>query len=126
MKRLIAAVIIAVLLCVLCITDYFYIKNSYNTFTENINKCVERIEQNDISSAKQYAENLEKEWKNREHLLSIFVNHDIIDEIDTAIVQLVPYLDTGNYDLCITQCAVIELKLSQVREDSTINLHSIL
>ena len=126
MKRLIAAAIIAVLLFSVCLTDYFYVKNSYNTLTENIDKCIAEIEQNDISNARFHAEKLEEEWKNRECILSIFINHSIIDEIDTAIIQLTPYIDTGNYDLFITQCAVIDLKLTQMREDSTVNLHSIL
>lgn len=126
MKRIIAAAAIAVFLIAACLTDYFYIKNSYNSFTNDIAECVNALEQNNITEARARAEKLQGEWKKREKVLAIFVNHNIIDEIDTAIIQLIPYLDSKNYGLCVAQCAVIKLKLTQMREDSTANLHSIL
>lgn len=121
MSRIIAAVILISLLTGLCISDRIVINRSYNSLNEYITECENAV---DGEENKETAEKLKKEFEKREGLLSVYVNHDTLDEIAESVARLGALAGVSRAGY-LSECASIKLKLEYIKKDSGINLHSI-
>ncbi len=121
MSRIIAAVILILLLTGLCISDRIVINHSYNSLNEYIIECENAVDSKDN---KEIAGKLKKEFETKEGLLSVYVNHDTLDEISESVARLETLAGVSRADY-LSECASIKLKLEYIKKDSGINLHSI-
>lgn len=121
MSRIIAAVILISLLTGLCISDRIVINHSYNSLNGYIIECENAVDSKDN---KELAGKLKKEFERKEGLLSVYVNHDTLDEISESVARLETLAGESRADY-LSECASIKLKLEYIKKDSGINLHSI-
>ena len=121
MCRIIAAVVLFLLMVGLCISDRIVIDNAYEDLYEKTLRCEEAV---DTPESKDSSEQLEKEFEQTEGLLSVFVNHDILDEIAESVARLKILSGVSRADY-LSECASIKLKLEYIKKDSGVNLHSI-
>lgn len=121
MSRIIAAIVLVLLMIGLCISDRFVINNAYNKLYEKVVIC-ERTA--DTSNSVSTAEELSKEFNKTEGLLSVYVNHDVLDEIAESTARLKAVADISEVDY-LSECAFIKLKLQYIKKDLGVSLHSI-
>ncbi len=121
MSRVIAAISLTVIMLALCITDRIVVNSTYDEMRKSIIACEETVGQkaNKENTAKAKNTFLEKEG-----VLSLFVNHDILDEIGEAVARL-EYLSGMSDTDYLSECAAIKIKLEYIKKDSGVNLHSI-
>lgn len=118
MSRVIAAIIFIALLFGLCITDFIFIGKSHDKFAGLLLNC----EQHKSEAA---AEEMYKEWVNSEPVLSVFVNHAILEDVSENIAKLPALTAADDSAELLAECAAIRLKLKYIKEDSRVNLHSL-
>ncbi len=118
MSRIIAAILITGLLIGFCITDFLYVGQSYNSFSENVEIC-------EKEQSREAAQSLYNKWVAAEPALSIFVNHAILEEVSSSIAKLPALATTDDPSAMLAECASIKLKLKYIKEDSRVNLHSL-
>ncbi len=121
MSRLIAAIVLTLLMIGLCISDRIVINNAYDKLYESITECEKSAYSEE---SRDTAERLNKEFEQTEGLLSVFVNHDILDEIAESAARLKILSGVSHADY-LSECASIKLKLEYIKKDSGVNLHSI-
>ncbi len=121
MSRIIAAVVLILALAGLCIADRVVVNKTYDAMYEDITACEAAAGQENV---KDTTANIKENWEKREGVLSIFVNHDILDEIGTSIARLDALSHESDEDF-LSECAVIKLKLDYIKKDSGINMHSV-
>ena len=121
MSRIIAASILIFMLAGLCVADRIVIDNAYNEMYSEITACEAA---KGTENADKAVSTIRKNWENREGLLSVFVNHDILDEIGVSVARLEALKSEADEDY-LSECAVIKLKLDYIKKDSGINMHSI-
>ena len=122
MSRIIAAVVLVLLMLGFCISDRIVINNAYENLYQKAVKCEESAAVG--QEAQKAAEELNREFGETEGLLSVFVNHDILDEIAEASARLRALSGRNEADY-LSECAFIKLKLEYIKKDSGVNLHSI-
>lgn len=124
MKRIITAVILLIFVLTAYFSGLFFIKNTCNTANDILSDCVTAYKnQND---AIEQAEKLEKFWSKKEPLLSAFVNHSSIDEIELAISNLTVYSHSTEKELFYEYSKTVRTLLHQIMEDTKPSMHSIL
>ncbi len=121
MSRIIAAIVLTLLMIGLCISDRIVINNAYDKLYESITECEKSAY---LEESGDTAERLNKEFEQTEGLLSVFVNHDILDEIAESAARLKILSGVSQADY-LSECASIKLKLEYIKKDSGVNLHSI-
>lgn len=124
MKRLIAAGILLVLVITSYILSFFYIKNTCAEIKDMVIKCEQEYE-NDIEKCYETSKELQDIWSKKEMILSFFVNHDRVDEVELAISSLKVYSNKPNNDIFYEYSGQIKMLLHQLKEDSEISTHSI-
>lgn len=123
MKRIIAAAILLVFVGAAYFSAYFYISKTCEQARDLLDTCV--AEYSDKGNAKQAAENLENFWSEKESPLSIFANHQSIDDIELAIYTLLDYSDTEENEIFYEYSGTVKTLLHQLMEDTKPGIHSI-
>ena len=124
MKRIIAAFILLIFVSAAYFGGYFFVKNTCKTANEILEECSFAFKNE--ADAKLKAEKLEKYWSGKEQLLSVFVNHRSIDEIELAISNLSVYSESSEKELFYEYSKTVQTLLHQLMEDTVPSAHSIL
>lgn len=123
MKRLIPAGIIFALVVLTYFLSTEYITKSCENTNELLQKSVEAYKEN--QNAEKETEKIKKFWQKEEKILSFFVNHEHIDEIELAISTLTVYAKEKDNILFYEYADTIEILLHQIVEETKITTHSI-
>ncbi len=121
MKRLIVASILLILVFATYFLSLFYIMN---TCEESVKLLEGAIEEYSLNENKK-AQNLKKYWDKKEKLLSVFVNHEKIDDIEEEISLLNIYSKQKDNALFYASAEQINVLFHQIKEDNVISAHSI-
>lgn len=123
MKRLIPASIIFVLVIVTYLTSLYYITDSCDKAKSLLENSVQTYTRQ--KTAEKEAKKMEDYWNKKEKVLSVFVNHDRIDDIEKAISLLNVYAKSPDNELFYEYADTVEILLHQIMEDTKITMHSI-
>ena len=123
MKRLIPAGIIFALVVLTYFLSTEYITKSCENTNELLQKSVEAYKEN--HTAEKETEKIKKFWQKEEKILSFFVNHEHIDEIEQAISTLNVYAKEKDNVLFYEYADTIKVLLHQIVEETKITTHSI-
>lgn len=123
MKRLIIAGVLFVLVVAIYISSVIYITNSCDKANELLDKSISVYDKN--YTAKNEAKKLKEYWDKKEKLLSVFVNHNRIDDIEQAISLLNVYAKREKDPLFYEYADTVKILIHQILEDTKITMHSI-
>ncbi len=123
MKRLIIAGVIFILVVATYLTSLFYITDSCEKAKKLLDNSVSVYKQE--KTAVKEAKEFEDYWDKREKTLSVFVNHDRIDDIEKAISLLNIYAKEKDNILFYEYADTVEVLIHQIMEDTKITTHSI-
>ncbi len=123
MRRLIAAAVLVFIIAGICIANSLTVKYAYEDLSEDIFILQNSFEESPEKAAELSAE-FEEKWSKIEEPLSVFVNHDIIDNLGEAISRL-PILAQKGEAMFLAECKSIEMELLHMKKDTRISLHSI-
>ncbi len=123
MKRLIIAGVLLVVVIATYLTSLFYITDSCDTAKSMVENSITVYNKNE--TAENEAKDLENYWDKKEPLLSIFVNHDRIDDIETAISLMNVYAKIPKNELFYEYADNVKVLIHQILEDTKFTMHSI-
>lgn len=123
MKRLIPAGILLALVILTYILSTTYITKSCNSTLDLIETAINEYKENKV--AKERSKEIKKYWQKEEKILSFFVNHNHIDEVEQAISSMTVYSDQKDNILFYEYADRIKVLLHQIKEETKITTHSI-
>ena len=96
MKRLIASFIIIIILGGACYLGVCTTQKAYNEIYETIENSERHMQNAEEAQTKSAALKAEEIWIEKEKLLAVFINHELLDEVGLKLSQLEPLasLDT--------------------------------
>lgn len=124
MKRLISASVLLVIIVAICIVSAITVKSAYHDLSQKLEVCITEYNAENIAKAFESATDLEKDWKKREEILSIFVDHDIIDDLGVSISRL-PSLANKKSDTFLAECNAVKVALTHMIKDISVNTHTL-
>jgi len=123
MKRLIPASIIFVLVIITYFTSLYFITESCDKAKSLLETSVQTYSQQ--KTAEKEAKKFKNFWDKKEKVLSVFVNHDRIDDIERAISLLNVYAKSPDNELFYEYADTVRILIHQLMEDTKITVHSI-
>ncbi len=123
MKRIIIATLLLISVIVIYASTVAFITNSCEQTKSLVEKAVSSYQQD--KNARKETEKLKKYWDKEEKMLSAFVNHDHIDEIELSISSLNIYAQNGDDKMFYMYADSIKTLIHQVLEDTKITPSSI-
>ncbi len=88
MKKVVGALILAIISIAACFICLFYIESISEKALNSVSEIQTAIENKDYEYAKVNAEELENLWSTQNKKLSMFVHHEMLEEIDESIKSI--------------------------------------
>ncbi len=123
MKRIIPAILILTIILASYFGSYIYINNVCDTVHKGIEECIK--EYNEHGTAKADANWLKNYWDEKERVLSFFVNHAMIDEVEMSISNIKLHSGFKDNYMFYDSCDTAKTLLHQILEDTKISAHSV-
>lgn len=93
MKKVLWAGILAVFSVIFCIFLMFYIINISDKTVDSIKSIQQDFSTSNFKSAHKKAEKLNDYWEENQHILSIMVHHEMLEEIEQSITLIKTSID---------------------------------
>lgn len=93
MKKVLWAGILAVFSVISCIFFMFYIINVSDKTVDSIKSIQQDFSTSNFKSAHKKAEELNDYWEENQHILSIMVHHEMLEEIEQCIALIKTSID---------------------------------
>lgn len=122
MKRLIAAVIIAVFIFAISFTGNVVI----NSTTREVEKKIGQIQKLSFDDTEKRAEEFFYFWEEKRELMAIFVNHEKIDEIGNLAAKMVSAERSGSSTDLFESANEILFIIRGLSDDEKISLYTLL
>ena len=123
MKRLIAALILTIFVLFSYIFSLNYILDCCDTTNNMVKEAISSY--NSTNSTYEKTKEIKKYWQEKEKVLSFFLNHETIDEVELAIASINIYAKVNNSALFYENADKIKVYLHQIIDDTKITTHSI-
>ena len=123
MKRIFPAILILVIIIISYVASYIYINKVCEIVDGKIDDCIKAYEEN--KNIKLCADDLNVYWSKKEKILSIFVNHELIDKIELSISNLKLHSNFEGNEMFYDACDTTKILLHQIVEDTKITAHSV-
>ncbi len=124
MKRLIVAGLLLVFIGVAYLTSLKYITKSCEKTKQLLETSITAYSKEGTAESK--VKKIKEFWDKKEKVLSVFVNHNRIDDIEKSISSLSIYAKEKNNILFYEYADEIKILLHQMLEDTKVSMHSVM
>ena len=124
-KETIICTIIIILIIVLDILTQNYTKKSTIEITDCLSELKKEIEDNNLENAQKKIEKLGQKWNNKHDKLAYYIEHDELEKVDTAIVQVKSFVENDDIPSAIAELETGKFVLEHIERKYKFNLQNI-
>lgn len=95
-KRLVGVFLIISFISFLGFYSDYKIRNFEHSFVPLLNSACENAMENDIKKTTAYTKQAYTQWNKNKNVLAFFVKRDRLDELDSFMIELLPFLENGD------------------------------
>ncbi len=124
-KETIICIFIIILIIGLDIITQNYTKKSTIEITDCLSKLKDEIENENLENAKLKIEELDNKWDNRHDKLAYYIEHDELEKVDTAIVQVKSFVENDDIPSAMAELETGKFVLEHIERKYKFNLQNI-
>ena len=124
-KETIICIFIIILIIGLDIITQNYTKKSTIEITDCLSKLKDEIENENLENAKLKIEELDNKWDNRHEKLAYYIEHDELEKVDTAIVQVQSFVENDDIPSAMAELETGKFVLEHIERKYKFNLQNI-
>ena len=126
MRRLWAAAIILVILLALCTWGLSTTMSLSDELNHTLQEAYTAAEEGNLVRAQELSNEAQTHWKKFHRILSTYIQHTRLEEIDRSLATLSPLLQHGAVDAFSSECARTAAQIASLREAEMPILENIL
>lgn len=124
-KETIICIFIIILIIILDIFTQNYTKKSSNEIIECLSELKIEIENDNLKKAQEKIEELDKKWDNKHDKLAYYIEHDELEKVDTAIVQVKSFIENDDIPSAVAEIETGKFVLEHIERKYKFNLQNI-
>lgn len=124
-KETIICIFIIILIIGLDIITQNYTQKSTIEITDCLSKLKDEIENENLENAKLKIEELDNKWDNRHDKLAYYIEHDELEKVDTAIVQVKSFVENDDIPSAMAELETGKFVLEHIERKYKFNLQNI-
>ena len=93
--------------------------------TDCLSKLKDEIENENLENAKLKIEELDNKWDNRHDKLAYYIEHDELEKVDTAIVQVKSFVENDDIPSAMAELETGKFVLEHIERKYKFNLQNI-
>ncbi len=122
------AIIFTIAILILFIAGYWQIKYIEETSIyamSDVEYIMNLVQNNNFDGANTHIIELEKTWGNMRNIWSIFIMHDEIDDIETALVNFKTYIKLKNKEESLVYSELLKQNLGHISKRQKITIENV-
>ncbi|MDF2866333.1 MAG: hypothetical protein K0R72_1151 [Clostridia bacterium] len=122
------AIILTIAILILFITGYWqirYIEETSIYAMSDVEYTMNLVQNNNFDGANTHIIELEKTWGNMRNIWSIFIMHDEIDDIETALVNFKTYIKLKNKEESLVYSELLKQNLGHISKKQKITIENV-
>ena len=123
-ETVICIVIIISIVCLDLFTQNFT-KQSVELIVKKLSSIKEEIVLGDREITKEKIDELDKNWKDKHDKLAYYIEHDELEKVDTAIVNMKSYFETEDFSSATAELEESKFILEHIQQKNSFNLQNI-
>ena len=124
-KELVICIILVTLIIIGDIITQNYTKKSTIEITDCLSELKDEIENENLENAKLKIEELDNKWDNRHDKLAYYIEHDELEKVDTAIVQVKSFVENDDIPSAMAELETGKFVLEHIERKYKFNLQNI-
>ena len=124
-KETIICIFIIILIIGLDIITQNYTQKSTIEITDCLSKLKDEIENENLENAKLKIEEFDNKWDNRHDKLAYYIEHDELEKVDTAIVQVKSFVENDDIPSAMAELETGKFVLEHIERKYKFNLQNI-
>lgn len=126
MGRIITVVVLLCVIVAICITGYCVVDGLEKSVGELLEQAGEAAFGGDIQGAYEYSTKAEQEFVKREDLVSVFIYHELVEELGVQIAELPDFAHEDSVEEFMSALKGAKVMLGHVTSDEKPSLKNIL
>lgn len=124
-KELVICIVIIITIVSLDIFTQNFTEKTVAEITKSFNSLKEAILNEDIEEMQEQTENITKDWEQRNEKLAYFIEHNELEKVSNAIVEMKSHIETETYTDAIAELEEGIFVLKHIKERNALNLQNI-
>lgn len=116
MKRFLVSLVIMVIICLVAVWGFIYTDRCCETVIRNLDSAKRCLEIGDFSEARQFCKRAKGYFEGKEGVLAVFLNHDLVEEIQISLGTLAEYADESSTAVFWAKFEEAKIQLEQLKE----------
>lgn len=126
MRRLIITLVIIALVIWACVAEMNFLNSAIEDLKSEVNVTIKCAEINDSNAAQQQIKLLEEKWTQKQKIISIFIDHEPLSDIDQLLCAMKIDLEQGEFDDFFRESAKMISQLNHLGDTEMPHLYNIL
>ncbi len=124
-KETVICIIIIISIVCLDLFTQNYTKQSVETITKELSSIKEEMTLENKEKTKEKIDELNKNWKDMHDKLAYYIEHDELEKVDTAIVNMKSYFETEDFSSASAELEEGKFILEHIEDKNSFNLQNI-
>ena len=124
-KEAIICIVIIIMIFSLDMFTQKYTEKSVSKMTRLLVDLKTEILSQNIDTAKEKINEIDDNWHNMHDKLAYYIEHDELEKVDSAIVQMNSYIETKDYSSAIAELEEGKFVLEHIQDKTSFNLQNI-
>ena len=126
-KEILLVIFIVVAIVTAHIASQRYVKNFFDSITEDLDKIEEKIFSNNFetSNLEKDIDDVKNKWDEKYNFIACFIDHDVLEKVEMQFVSISAYIKVKDYDRSINEAEKCKFMLELIKDKdslSTINI----
>lgn len=125
LKEAVICIGIIIIIFTLDVFTQKYTEKSVETMTKLLSNLKTEISKQDIETAKNKIQEIDDNWHNMHDKLAYYIEHDELEKVDSAIIQMNSYVESKDFSSAMAQLEEGKFVLEHIQEKTAFNLKNI-
>ena len=125
LKELIICIVIVVTIVALDITTQNFTEKTVGEISDNLKSLKLTILNGNSEEMKKEADNIHKDWEGKNEKLAYFIEHDELEKVSNAIIEMKSHIETETYTDAIAELEEGIFVLKHIEERNALDMKNI-
>ncbi len=126
-KQIIIIIFIIILIIIANTVSQFYIKNFFDSISEDLNKIEDKLISNnsETSELEKEIENIENKWNSKHDYFACFIEHDELEKVETQLISISANIKVNDYGKSVDEVEKCKFIIKHIKEKDSLKIVNI-
>lgn len=126
MKRSWIGFLLIILAIGICITEHILTKNMSENISSSLSQILDSASSEDLETATNLNKSLEKDWSYYQKPMSIFISHDILDDINKTLSEIEIQIENEEFYDVSVNVSLAKSQIESIKENEKLSIGNVL